>query len=118
MIRALAALVLIVVAVAGGWFAWGWYGPGPGNEDTSFIVRSGSTLTSVAGQLREEGLIANEQAFLLRAKVLGSGDPIKAGEFLLEGGSSPAAILDTLQHGEVIRRFVTCLLYTSPSPRD
>lgn len=107
MIRTLAALLLIAVAVAGGWFGWGWYGPGPADEETSFTVRSGSTLTSVAGQLEEEGLIGEQDAFLLRAKLLGSGDPIKAGEFLIEGGSSPAAILDTLQHGEVIRRFVT-----------
>ena len=104
MIRALAALLLVAVALAGGWFALGWYGPGPADEDSSFIVRSGSTLTSVAGQLEEQGLIENQEAFLLRAKVLGSGDPIKAGEFLLEGGLSPAAILDTLQHGDVIRR--------------
>ena len=107
MIRALAALLLIAVAVAGGWFAWGWYGPGPDREDASFIVRSGSTLTSVAGQLQEEGLIADKQGFLLQAKVLGSSDPIKAGEFLLPGGASASTILDTLQHGEVIRRFVT-----------
>ena len=63
MIRALAALVLVALALAGGWFAWGWYGPGPAEEDSSFIVRSGSTLTSVAGQLEEEGLIANQEAF-------------------------------------------------------
>ena len=107
MIRALAALLLIALALAGGWFAWGWYGPGPASGESSFIVRSGSTLTSVAGQLESEGLIEDQNAFLLRAKLLGSGDPIKAGEFLLPGGSSPADILDTLQHGEVIRRFVT-----------
>jgi len=44
---------------------------------------------------------------LLWAKILGSGDPIKAGEFLVPAGSSPSTILDTFQHGEVIRRFVT-----------
>ena len=107
MIRALAALILIAIALAGGWFAWGWYGPGPDRDDASFIVRSGSTLTSVAEQLQEDGLIASQDAFLLRAKVLGSSDPIKAGEFLLPGGASSSTILDTLQHGEVIRRFVT-----------
>ena len=36
-----------------------------------------------------------------------SGDPVKAGEFAIPAGASPASILDTLQHGEVIRRFVT-----------
>ena len=51
MFRALAALVLIALALGAGWFAWGWYGAGPTQQDTSFIVRSGSTLTGVAQQL-------------------------------------------------------------------
>ena len=68
---------------------------------------SGSSLTSIARKLEDERLIASADSFLLRAKILGSADPIKAGEFLLPAGSSPASILDTLQHGEAIRRFVT-----------
>ena len=107
MFRALAALVLIALALGAGWFAWGWYGAGPTQQDTSFIVRSGSTLTGVAQQLEDEGLIRSHEAFLLRAKIIGGDDPIKAGEFLMPGAASPATILDTLQHGEVIRRFVT-----------
>ena len=68
---------------------------------------SGSSLTSVAHKLEDEGLIGSADSFLLWAKVLGGADPIKAGEFLLPAGSSPSTILDTFQHGEVIRRFVT-----------
>ncbi|MFN6934975.1 MAG: endolytic transglycosylase MltG, partial [Tsuneonella sp.] len=52
-------------------------------------------------------LIASSDSFLLRAKILGSGDPVQRGEFALPAGASPATILDTLQHGQVIRRFVT-----------
>lgn len=88
-------------------FAWGWWGASSVREDTAFIVPSGASLTSVAGKLEEEGLIGSSRAFLLRAKILGGGDPIKAGEFLLPVGASGATILDTLQHGEAIRRFVT-----------
>ena len=66
----------------------------------------GATLTSVAGKLEAEGLIGSADDFLLRAKVFGSGDPVKAGEFLLPAGASAATILGTLQHGEVIRRFI------------
>jgi UPF0755 protein len=86
---------------------WVWWGSSEVEEDTAFVVPSGSSLTSVAGKLEDEGLIASADTFLLWSKVLGSGDPIKAGEFLLPAGSSPSTILDTLQHGEVIRRFVT-----------
>ncbi len=84
-----------------------WWGSSEVEEDTAFVVPSGSSLTSVAEKLEDEELIASADSFLLWAKVIGSGDPIKAGEFLLPAGSSPSTILDTLQHGEVIRRFVT-----------
>ena len=101
---ALAGALLLVVA---GLFAAGWWGAAQFEEDTAFIVPEGATLTSVARKLEAEGLIGSADGFLLRARLLGSGDPIKAGEFLLPGGASPATILDTLQHGTVIRRFVT-----------
>lgn len=104
---ALLAAILALLLAAGAWFAFGWYSSGPVEEETAFIVPSGSTLTSAAQKLEEEELIYSADAFLLRAKFLGSSDAIKAGEFLLPEGASPAQILDTFQHGEVIRRFVT-----------
>ncbi|GGD72816.1 endolytic transglycosylase MltG [Croceicoccus mobilis] len=105
-------LVLVAIAIVaalgiGGWFMSGWYGGSSGEKDASFIVPQGATLTSTAGKLEEEGLITSADSFLLRAKILGSGDPIKAGEFAIPAGSSPATILNTLQHGEVVRRMVT-----------
>ena len=101
-----AALALVGVLVVG-WFASGWWGSAQVEEETAFIVPNGASLTSVAQKLEGEGYIGSADAFLLRAKVFGSSDPIKAGEFLLPAGASSAAILDTFQHGEVIRRFVT-----------
>ncbi|MBO9517183.1 MAG: endolytic transglycosylase MltG [Porphyrobacter sp.] len=96
--------LLIGIAAAS---TWGWWGASKIGEDTTFVVPSGSSVTSVAAKLEEEGLIASSESFLLWAKFLGSGDPIKAGEFLLPAGSSGADILDIFQHGEVIRRYVT-----------
>ncbi len=103
----LAGVLSLVLAIAAIWFVSGWWGSAEIEEDTNFIVPSGASLTSVAEKLAEEGVIADPEGFLLRAKILGSSDPILAGEFLLPAGSSSAAILDTFQHGEVIRRFVT-----------
>lgn len=106
-LRLAAGIVLLLILAAGGVFAGGWWGSADLREDTAFIVPSGSSLTSVAKKLEEEGVVASSDAFLLRAKIFGSGDPVKAGEFLLPAGASPATILDTLQHGESLRRFVT-----------
>lgn len=103
----LAAAGLLALLAVAAFFAAGWYGDADLDEDTAFIVPSGSSLTAVAAKLADEGYIGSADAFLLRAKIFGSGDPIKAGEFMLPAGSSPANILETLQHGEVIRRFVT-----------
>lgn len=102
----LAALGLLAL-IAAGIFASGWYGSANIEEDTPFVVPAGSSLTSVAQKLEEEGVIGSADSFLLRAKILGSGDPIQAGEFLLPAGTSPANILESFQNGDVIRRFIT-----------
>jgi UPF0755 protein len=100
----LAALVLAlaVLMVLASWWITGVVG-----KDASFVVPRGATLTSVANKLEKEQVIGSASAFLWRAKVFGSSDPIKAGEFLLPNGASRANILDTLQHGQPIRRLVT-----------
>ena len=99
--------IVLLCAAAFAWFGASWWASANLTEDRAFLVENGSSLTTVANKLEREGIIGSADAFLLRAKVLGSGDPIKAGEFMLPAGSSSAKILDTFQHGEVIRRFVT-----------
>ncbi|HYD06577.1 MAG TPA: endolytic transglycosylase MltG [Reyranella sp.] len=105
--RGLLTAATILVIVWGAVFLSGWYGSGPLEKPAAFVVPDGSTLTSVAGKLETEGAVRSASGFLTRAKILGSGDPVRAGEFLLPRGASPATILDTLQHGKVIRRFIT-----------
>ncbi len=102
----LAAVVALPLA-AGAIFAWGWYGAGPLEEEYSVIVPSGATLTGVANQLEDDGAIGSADGFLLRAKIFGGSEPIKAGEFLIPAGASASAILDTLQDGDVVRRMIT-----------
>jgi len=102
-----AAVLAVLALVAAAIFASGWYGSSDVGKDTAFQVPSGSSLTNVAGKLEQEGLIASANSFLLRAKILGSSAPVKAGEFLLPAGTSPAGILAILQHGDAIRRFIT-----------
>ncbi len=103
----LAALVALALAVAGAVFLAGWYGGGPLPRETAFVVPDGSSLTSVAEKLEREGAIGSAASFRLRARVLSAGGTIKAGEFMLPKGASPARILAILEGDEVIRRFVT-----------
>ena len=101
------AILSLILLAGGAWFASGWYSGASVEEDTAFVVPSGASLTTVARKLEEEGFIASSEAFLLRAKILGSGDPVQAGEFAIPAGESPAGILATLQNGQPIRRFIT-----------
>jgi UPF0755 protein len=84
-----------------------WFGPGPLDGDKSFIVPKGAGLSVVSAMLEEDGAIRSATGFKIGARLMGGGEPIKAGEFLLPAGASHNRILNILQGGEVIQRFVT-----------
>lgn len=93
--------------LVGFWFAGGWWLGGALDKDTEFTVPQGASLAAAAEALEDAGAIGSRSAFLLRARLLGSGDGIQAGEFLLPAEASEARILDILQHGRPLRRLMT-----------
>jgi UPF0755 protein len=96
LLAALAALYLL------------WWGPGPRDKPLTLVVAEGSTLGSVGRQLEREGAIpGTARTYRLMARLLGSGDPIQAGEFEIPAGLGGSAILDLLQHGKPVQRLVT-----------
>jgi UPF0755 protein len=85
-----------------------WIGPGPADRPVTIIVAEGSSLTRVAGQLEDAGAIrGGAGTFRAFARVLGSSDPVQAGEFLIPAGLSADGILNLLQHGRPVQRLVT-----------
>ena len=105
--RRVALVLIAVMALLAVVVFSGVLGAATIEEETSFTVPAGSSLTSVAQKLEDEGLISSADAFLLRAKLLGGSAPIQAGEFLLTPDMGQGVILDAFQSGDVIRRFVT-----------
>ena len=100
------AIIALVAAVAAVGMLWWSAGPKPGPH--RIVVEEGSTLASVARQLDAAGIIpGNATTFRGMAKIMGSGDPVQAGEFEIPAGSSAASILDILQHGRPVVRLVT-----------
>lgn len=102
-------VVLLIVALGAGalWFSDGLLGEATIEEETAFIIPAGSSLSAVANDLEDQGLITSADAFLLSARLFGSSDPIQAGEFSLTPGMSQSQILTAFQQGDVIRRFIT-----------
>ena len=88
------------------WFLWWSPGPKPGPH--TVIVEEGSSLAAVADQLEKQGAIpGSARTYRLMARLLGSSDPVQAGEFEIPKGTSGAAVLDLLQHGRPVQRLVT-----------
>jgi len=103
--RFLFGLALICIALLG-FAAFTWYGSGPLDKDTPFIVPDGAGVSAIAEQLEDEGAIKSATQFKVGARLLGGGT-IKAGEFLLPKGASASDVLNILQSNDIIQRFVT-----------
>ena len=104
-LAALGVLALFAALIAI-WFLW--WSPGPKAGPHTVIVEEGSSLASVASQLDEAGAIpGNATTYRLMARLLGSGDPVQAGEFEIPKGAGGSAVLDLLQHGQPVQRLIT-----------
>ena len=101
-----AAALVAIAALVTVWMLWWSPGPRPGPH--TIIVEEGSTLSGVARNLELAGAIpGTARSYTVMARVLGSGDPVQAGEFEIRKGMSGAAVLDLLQHGKPVQRLIT-----------
>jgi UPF0755 protein len=109
MIRRLGCLGLLAgLALIAGLFliVQNWTGDGPLERDTTVVVPQGASLARAASEMERAGVIASAGRFRLFARVFGSGDPIRAGEYAVPAGISPSALLELMQSGKVLQRFV------------
>ena len=97
---------LLLAAAALFWVVHGWGGAGPAARTLTYRVPPGATLASTARDLEKAGAIRSAGRFRLLAKLLGSGDPIKAGEYRIPAHLSAADILKMLQGGRTLQRMV------------
>jgi UPF0755 protein len=84
-----------------------WGGAGPARQNISVLIPEGSSLSRAATELEKAGAIGSARQFLVLAKVLGSKDPIKAGEYRVPARLSQSDILKMMQGGRTLQRFVT-----------
>ena len=102
--RLLVIAVLIVTAIV----AVMMLRPGGGaDHDVEVIIAQGSSLTAAAKTLENAGAIGSASGFVRNAKLFGSGEPIKPGEYKITKGMDAGDILALLQSGKTLQRFVT-----------
>jgi UPF0755 protein len=95
--RLLPLLLALLLAACGG----------RAGEDVSVAIQPGSSLRSAASALEEAGAVESASGFLNYARVFGSDEPIKPGEYAIKKGMSEGEILSLLQEGKTLQRFVT-----------
>jgi UPF0755 protein len=84
-----------------------WWGGGASRPAT-IMVEEGATLGRLCPGLERKQLIpGNCTTYRAMARLLGSRDPIQAGEFEVRAGTGGAALLDLLQHGRPVQRLIT-----------
>lgn len=106
-LRRLTGLVLLGLLLAGAAAGWLWLGPGPAAKPVAVVVPDGATLTRTARELEKAGAIRSARQFLAFAKLFGEKGIIRAGEYEVPAGASARAVLDILQSGKTLQRFVT-----------
>jgi UPF0755 protein len=104
-VRKIAGLILLVILAAGGWFAWAVLTPVAPSGQVFVLLHPGYSTRRIAHELKAEGLIRDETAFVLWHYVHRHRS-LKAGEYLFE---KPANIIDIqkrLRRGDVYFRTV------------
>lgn len=79
---------------------------GRADKDVSVVIEPGSSLRAAATTLEKAGAIDSASGFLNYARVFGSNDSIKPGEYEIKQGMSAGDVLALLQSGKTLQRFV------------
>ncbi|WP_404338681.1 endolytic transglycosylase MltG [Sphingomonas sp. MMS12-HWE2-04] len=83
-----------------------WAGAGPAGNNVTVLIPQGASLSRAATELEKAGAIRSARQFVLLSKILGSSDPIKAGEYRVLAKLSESDVLKMLQGGKTLQRFV------------
>ena len=79
---------------------------GGADRDVTVIVPPGASLKAAALALEQQGAVDSAAGFLRHAKIFGSSEPIKPGEYEIKAGMDNGDILAMLQAGRTKQRFV------------
>ncbi len=80
---------------------------GGAERDVELVIAQGSSLTAAAKVLEKAGAVTSASGFVRNAKLFGSDEPIKPGEYKIVKGMDAGEILALLQSGRTLQRFVT-----------
>ncbi|MGA9854199.1 MAG: endolytic transglycosylase MltG [Gammaproteobacteria bacterium] len=107
-LRIIAWLLLIAAICVIGFLYTRWYlTPVVTARSMDVDVQPGESLRLVAAHLHAQGVLPHPLDLVLLARLRGDADAIRAGEYLVEPGTSVAALLELLKSGKVVMHSLT-----------
>ena len=97
-------IVMLVLVVGAGVFAgsifWEYTASGTeGGKEVTFEIEQGQGLRAIAKNLKEQGLIKSEIAFILKARNMGATTSLRYGTFVLNEGAGLETLINQLTSG-------------------
>lgn len=104
----LTALILLCLAgITSLYIVFDSRAPSKGKEEVDIVIREGSTLSAIAQQLYDEGIIASPEAFKVAARLLERTRAIYPGLYTIQKGLSNTQAIEALAHAKAIEITVT-----------
>ncbi len=102
-------LIALLLAVAAGLYTAGRYlrEPLPVSEPVIYEIPQGRGLNGIASDLAARGLIDHPRIFAIYGRWQSLAGRIKAGEYRIEPGQTPAGLLEQFVSGQVLLHSVT-----------
>jgi UPF0755 protein len=99
-------LLLLTVICASAWWFWTdmqtvLNSPMEISTDRDFTIEPGMGLQSISNRLRDDGLIRQPYYLVIEARLTGKEGKVKAGEYVINPGTSPRQLLDQFVTGKV-----------------
>ncbi|MGA9853445.1 MAG: endolytic transglycosylase MltG [Gammaproteobacteria bacterium] len=101
----LTAIAIVIVGI----LAWRWYliPVVGGNHAVDVDVSTGASLREAAAELHAQGALPQPLDLVWLARLRGDANAIRAGEYLVEPGTSVAGLLNLLKSGKVVLHSLT-----------
>ena len=104
----LSGVLVLVGCMVAGWFAYEYQAflrtpLSVGDQPQVIDIAPGSSLTQIATQLQERGLIGRYYLFVWAVRASGKGQTLKAGEYRIEPDLTPPGLIDLLVSGRVVQ---------------
>jgi UPF0755 protein len=108
LINRLVLVLILLILIFAGWVLYFATSPIALDEEVAEVdLRSGSSLRSISQQLVKQGVLSHAWSFELLVRSMGMAGQIKAGNYLIERGTTPYGLFETITIGKTTQAGIT-----------